>query len=95
VLTRIDANAWRLELHPAQRTVGEPGRGRAFRGMANRYVNCLKEPPVSILLEDRLEFHLLAFKAVAVRELGSGTAYSMTANGSFVLPPGIYDLITA
>lgn len=92
-LTRIDAKTWKIELHPTQRNVGEPGRGKAFRGMANRYVNCLKEPAVSILQEDMVVFHLLAFNVSAVRDADDGQPLPLGPDGAFHARPGSY-LIT-
>ncbi len=61
-LQKLDENRWELNIFPKQAFLSEPCRGKVFRGMANRYINCLKEPPVSQLSEAKLNFKLNAFK---------------------------------
>ena len=56
VLEKESDTEWILHLHPAQKYLTDPQRGRQFRHMANRWISCIKEPPVSQLLETRLEF---------------------------------------
>ena len=68
VLEKISGKQWKLYLHPAQRFLSDPQRGRQFRYMANRWVSCLKEAPVSQLLEQKLSFHF------ALGELESGSS---------------------
>lgn len=92
VLTKTSPQTWRLELQPSQRFVAPPGRGKAFRGMANRYVNCLKEPAVSLLTEAAITFRLLALPTAAVHEVATGQALPIRPDGSFTAGPGTYDL---
>ena len=56
VLEKESDSVWVLHLHPAQKYLTDPQRGRQFRPMANRWVSCLNEPPVSQLREDLLDF---------------------------------------
>lgn len=55
-LSRISKTEWELELFPDHRFLMEPARGRTYRSMANRYVNCRKEPPVSQTIRRAVEF---------------------------------------
>lgn len=65
ILEKAMDNRWKLAVFPTQRYLGEPGRGRSFKGMANRYVNCLKEPPVSQLSENTIDFRLKTCRIVS------------------------------
>ncbi|MCE9614841.1 MAG: hypothetical protein K8T26_11230 [Lentisphaerae bacterium] len=91
-LTKTGTKTWRLCLYPSQQFVAPPGRGKAFRGMANRYVNCLKEPAVSILREDLITFRLVALSTAAVRDVDTGMPLPVRPDGSFAARPGTYDI---
>lgn len=81
---------WLLEIFPAQRFLSDPGRGKTYRQMANRYVDCRKEPPVSQLFEKKIDFKLNALKLVSCREAGSGKNIPVSADGSVLVAPGSY-----
>lgn len=92
-MERMDVpHRWRLTLFPSQQFVSAPGRGKAYRGMANRYVNCLKEAPVSILREDRLFFQLKAFVLVQAFNMHDGKSVDVAQDGSLSIPAGDYIL---
>ena len=93
-LERRSRTEWSLVIFPAQRFLREPGRGKTYRFMANRYVNCLSEPPVSQLFEKKVDFRLNALKLVACREAEHGIAVPPEADGSLLLEPGSYLLET-
>ncbi|MCQ2378834.1 MAG: hypothetical protein MJ016_06450, partial [Victivallaceae bacterium] len=65
-------------------------RGRTYRYMANRYVNCQKEPPVSQLRCRRINFRLKALTLKACTD-GDGKAVEVKNNGVEILP-GTYIL---
>lgn len=90
-MEKLDGCTWRLVLFPNQQYVSAPGRGKAYRCMANRYVNCLKEPPVSILKEEAIPFRLKAFPATAAKRARTGESVA-PENGVFRLAPGEYIL---
>jgi len=89
---RLDGEEWKLTLFPCQSFVADPGRGKAYRGMANRYVNCLKEPPVSILKEDKVKFQLKSFPVAAARDAVTGASVALDPDGSLRVKPGEYIL---
>ncbi len=89
-LHRLSGNTWRLSLFPAQRYLCEPGRGKAYRPMANRYVNCLKEPPVSQLQERAIEFQLKTNRIKHCQNLATGIECSVDKAGNICVPAGEY-----
>lgn len=88
ILEKQPDGSWRFTLFPAQRYLMEPARGRAFLSMANRYVNCLRELPVSMLLEKKLIVRFPGFgKVRCMDECGVENA---PEGDSFHLFPGTY-----
>lgn len=92
-LEKIGKGLWRLNLFPAQKYLSDPGRGKAFRFMANRYVNCLKEPPVSLLMERKIIFRIVFSNIVLCRDLSGNTV--PVSNGWISVSPGVYELYMA
>lgn len=95
LLEKQNDESWLLTLFPKQRYLTSPERGRQYRFMANRYVNCQKELPVSQLIEDSVNFELKAFKATSVVGKESGERLTPDDQGVFCLKPGEYILETA
>ena len=60
--------------------------------MANRYVNCLKEPPVSQLFEKKVDFRMNAFRIVSCREAETGEEVPVSQDGAILAEPGSYIL---
>jgi hypothetical protein len=60
--------------------------------MANRYVNCLKESPVSILKEGKFKFKLNAFGIVSANEILSGKSLEIDKDGALCINEGEYIL---
>lgn len=81
-----------LTVFPNHRYIGAPERGKAYRCMANRYVNCCKEPPVSQLSEDTIYFRLNLFRVIAVRSSDGHGMIPVEANGRFCIRPGVYQI---
>lgn len=92
VLEKVSDSEWILHLHPAQKYLTDPQRGRQFRHMANRWVSCLKEPPVSQLREDALEFRFTLAPWKKITDLSGSTEYERTEDGSVHLAPGDYKI---
>ncbi|OQA79661.1 MAG: hypothetical protein BWY31_04201 [Lentisphaerae bacterium ADurb.Bin242] len=82
---------WSLTLMPKQAFMMDPGRGKSYRRMANRYVNCRKEPPVSMLFEEEIDFRLIAKKIVSATT-DDGKIIFADADGNVRLAPGEYTL---
>lgn len=93
-LQRTGDAEWRLTLFPRQKYLCEPGRGKSYRFMANRYVNCLREPPVSQLSELPARFRLNAL-AITECRAADGAEIPVAPDASVTLPPGEYVLHTA
>ena len=89
-LEKKEDREWLLTIFPAQRFLSDPGRGRTYRFMANRYVNCLKEPPVSQLSEKKVDFKLNAFELLSCRDARSGREIPVAGDGSVLVAPGSY-----
>ena len=90
VLEKASDSEWVLHLHPAQQYLADPQRGRQFRHMANRWVSCLREPPVSLLREDTLLFSLMLAPWRKITDLSGNIEYAMTDEHSARLAPGSY-----
>lgn len=84
-LEKIGENQWKLDIFPEHKLLADPTRGRTYRYMANRYVNCQKEPPVSQLRNQRINFRL---KALTLRSCtdGEGKAVEVKENGVEIVP---------
>jgi hypothetical protein len=67
-LEKNNEKEWLLTLLPNQRFLADVTRGRTYKTMANRYVNCLKEPPVSQLRHEKVDFTLRIFKIIECRD---------------------------
>lgn len=93
VLEKKSDSQWILHLHPAHRFLSDPQRGRQYRTMANRWISCIKEPPISQLREDMLDFHFFLSTLQKVTSLSSQTDFPLKDTHSVCLPPGDY-LIT-
>ena len=94
VLEKISDSEWMLHLHPGQKYLTDPQRGRQFRHMANRWISCIKEPPVSQLKETLLNFRfsLAPWKKITALS-GNQAEIPVTGTDSAALMPGDY-LIT-
>ena len=92
VLEKVSDAEWILHLHPAQKFLTDPQRGRQFRHMANRWVSCLREPPVSQLREDTLQFSFTLAPWKSITDLSGSTEYERTEEGSVRLAPGDYKI---
>ncbi|MBR5079292.1 MAG: hypothetical protein IKX30_11185 [Victivallales bacterium] len=90
VLEKKSDDLWTLHLHPAQRFLADPQRGRQFKTMANRWISCLKEPPVSQLREDMLDFSFFLSPLQKVTSLSMQEDFPLKDNHSACLPPGDY-----
>ena len=93
VLEKISEKQWLLHLHPAQKFLADPQRGRQFRPMANRWISCLKEAPVSQLLEQLLTFRFSLGELKNVSSLDTKETIHISNSSSCELHPGDY-LIT-
>ena len=90
VLEKQSDTLWVLHLHPAQRYLTDPQRGRQFRQMANRWISCLKEPPVSQLIENRLEFSFFLSTLQKVTSMSTQMDFPLNDAHCIFLPPGDY-----
>ena len=91
VLERKSEDEWVLHLHPAQKYLSDPQRGKQFRFMANRWISCLKEPPVSLLKEDWLEFRFALAPWRKICKLDDEqTEFPLLDDCSAKLAPGDY-----
>ncbi len=90
VLEKISEKQWKLHLHPAQRFLSDPQRGRQFRHMANRWVSCLKEAPVSQLLEQKLSFHFALGELESVSSADSMQTVKLSDQTGCEILPGSY-----
>ncbi len=92
-LKKSDDKTWKLVLFPDQKYLRDPARGKIYRGMANRYISCLTEPPVSQLMERKIRFE---FRLAKVRTCLSADGVSYLpddcGNGTLTLPAGSYTL---
>jgi hypothetical protein len=93
VLEKVSEKQWKLHLHPAQKFLADPQRGRQFRSMANRWISCLKEAPVSQLLEQVLTFRFTLGEIKEISSLDTMETIRTTDSSSCDLYPGNY-LIT-
>ena len=93
VLEKTSDSEWLLHLHPSQRFLADPQRGRQFRHMANRWVSCLKESPVSQLLEEKLTFRFLLETNWRVTDMSGATEFPQTAENTVSLLPGNYRIL--
>ena len=94
VLEKISDSEWLLHLHPSQRYLADPQRGRQFRHMANRWISCLKEPPISQLKEDMLEFRFSLGTWRGVQALsGRSDGIVVLDDHSARLEPGDYLIV--
>ncbi|MBE6385623.1 MAG: hypothetical protein E7048_08170 [Lentisphaerae bacterium] len=91
-MEKIAENQWRLTLFPDQKFLADVTRGRAYRTMANRYVNCLKEPPVVQLQYNKVDFTL---KMLSITECRNEKGDPVEVrNNTLSLLPGTYTLYT-
>ena len=92
-LEKTNENEWLLTLFPDHRFLADVTRGRTYKTMANRYVNCLKEPPVSQLRYEKVDFTLKMFTIVECKD-DKGTSVEVK-NNTLSIMPGKYILRTA
>ena len=90
ILEKKSDNLWELHLHPAQRFLTDPQRGRQFKSMANRWISCIKEAPVSQLLEDMLEFSFFISPLQKVTSLSANKDFPLKDMHTVNLPSGDY-----
>jgi len=94
VLEKESDSVWVLHLHPAQKYLTDPQRGRQFRHMANRWISCLTEPPVSQLREDMLEFRFMLAPWRKITPFGNDEAeIPLLDECSARLAPGDYRIV--
>ncbi len=95
-LLRASEGQWDLEVFPNQVMVNDPFRGRAFRSMANRYINVNEWPVVSRLQEEsrRFLFQLPGQGrwTCTQRTIDGPEQVPAASDGSFSLKPGRYTL---
>ncbi len=65
-LEKQSESEWKLRIFPDQKYISAPERGKAYKIMSNRYVNCLREAAVSMLFEHELEFKLNSMRIIAL-----------------------------
>ena len=90
-LKRQSAKVWTLELMHDQAYIADPGRGKCYRGMANRYISCLSNPPVSLLYERKVRFRFKLGKVVSCLA-EDGKNIPPETDGSLELAAGSYTL---
>lgn len=84
---------WVLTVYPSQKYVADPFRGKSFKFMANRYVNCNQENAVSRLQEKAERFVLQIGNIQSIKdEKGHPVIYE---NGGYLLYPGTYHITVA
>lgn len=93
VLERTEKNVWNLTLFPSQRYLMVPERIQQNHFMANRFISCIAAPPVSQLLETKLEFRLNALRVRSVTAK-SGEIIEISENGTFTVEAGEFQIIT-
>lgn len=93
VLEKVSDSEWLLHLHPAQQYLADPQRGKQFRHMANRWISCLKEPPVSLLREDTLQFSFMLAPWKKITDQSGNTEYARTDDNAVRLRPGSYRIM--
>ena len=93
VLEKIAEKQWKLHLHPSQKFLADPQRGRQFKSMANRWISCVKEAPVSQLLEQKVTFRFSLGNWESVTSLDTMENIRLLDPESCELTPGTY-LIT-
>jgi hypothetical protein len=92
-MDKIDTGTLHLNILPHQIFVNDPFRGKAFRSMANRYVDTNREWIVSRLRERGSVFKLLypGFERFKVERLEEGTYIEIPVEDNcFHSDPGIY-----
>lgn len=65
-LEKLSESEWKLRIFPDQKYISAPERGKAYKFMSNRYVNCLREAAVSMLFEHEIEFKLNTMRITAL-----------------------------
>lgn len=91
-LEKTGEQVWLLTVFPDQKFLADVTRGRTYKGMANRYVNCLKEYPVAQLRHEKIDFMLKQFTITECRdEKGSEIP---VREGLISVMPGKYFLST-
>ena len=90
VLEKIAEKQWKLHLHPSQKFLADPQRGRRFRAMANRWISCLKEGPVSQLMEQKVTFRFSLGNLESVTSLDTTKNIVLSDPDRCELMPGIY-----
>ena len=92
ILLRQSETEWELEVFPDQKFLMDPTRGRTYRSMANRYVNCRKEPPVSQTMRRNVTFSFDLHPLKECRNI-SGEKICVERNKIYIFP-GRYILTT-
>ncbi len=90
VLRKLSDTEWELELFPDHKFLMDPTRGRTYRSMANRYVNCLKEPPVSRTMDRMVDFSFTLHPIQNCRRIDGETI--RVDGGTIRIFPGRYRL---
>jgi len=90
IMRKDSTDSWVLTIFPSQEYISDPTRGKAYRGMANRYVNCLKELPVSILKEEKIGLTFRMIKIKSIISADTGEYVEISRDGRIVISPGEY-----
>ena len=90
VLEKCAEKEWLLHLHPAQKFLCDPQRGRQYRHMANRWVSCTKEPPVSQISDRAVEFAFKLAPVESITAVNGEVCCNVTAGNKWMLHPGDY-----
>ena len=84
---------WVLTVYPSQKYVADPFRGKSFKFMANRYVNCNQENAVSRLQEKAERFVLQIGNIQSIKDEKGHPV--ICENGGYLLYPGTYHITVA
>ena len=90
VLEKCAEKEWFLHLHPAQKFLCDPQRGRQYRHMANRWISCIKEPPVSQISDRAVEFTFKLAPCESITSVDGRICGELTERGTRLLHPGDY-----
>ncbi len=91
-LEKIGDREWKLDIFPDQKFLADVTRGRTYRAMANRYVNCQKEPQVAQLLHRKINFRLNMLTIESC--IGENNLPVPVDEGNISVTPGKYILRT-
>jgi len=90
-LRKQSENVWLLELMRDQGYIVDPGRGKCYRGMSNRYISCLTNQPVSLLYERSVSFRFKLGEVISCAD-ADGKNIPPESGGVLNLRAGKYTL---